>query len=131
MTCGCGNICADTLVARTDSDYVFLACSSCAGIEIYCAPTADARDSWQATVRHIAMEGGCFVLSANQFCKRSDFPDSEEYSFQSGPSAAGMLPGEVVCRGGSVIISPSGAILAGPKFDGEGVLTADLGEFSY
>ena len=44
------------------------------GIEIYCAPTADGRDSWIASMRHIAVEGRCFVLSCNQFSRRSDFP---------------------------------------------------------
>ena len=44
------------------------------GIEIYCAPTADARDTWLATMRHIACEGRCFVLSANQFARRRDYP---------------------------------------------------------
>src|SRR5271165_5612496 len=44
------------------------------GIEIYCAPTADARDSWIASMRHIAVEGRCFVRSANQFNRRSDYP---------------------------------------------------------
>jgi len=44
------------------------------GIEIYCAPTADARESWSASMRHIAIEGRCFVLSCNQFNRRRDFP---------------------------------------------------------
>ncbi len=44
------------------------------GIQIYCAPTADAREAWLSTVRHIALEGRCFVLSANQFARRSDYP---------------------------------------------------------
>ena len=45
------------------------------GIEIYMAPTADARDSWQATMQHIASEGRCFVLGCNQFVSRSMVPD--------------------------------------------------------
>src|SRR6266404_4986306 len=61
------------------------------GIEIYCAPTADARDSWLATVRHIAVEGRCFVLSCNQFNRRQDFP--ADYS-----SAFGETPDQVVTR---------------------------------
>ncbi|KAL6634802.1 hypothetical protein ACP70R_027473 [Stipagrostis hirtigluma subsp. patula] len=94
------------------------------GIEIYCAPTADSRPVWQASMTHIALEGGCFVLSANQFCRRKDYPPPPEYEFaglDEEPS-----PDTVVCPGGSVIISPSGTVLAGPNYDGEALITADL-----
>ncbi|CAM8977474.1 unnamed protein product [Rhodiola kirilowii] len=94
------------------------------GIEIYCAPTADSRDVWQASMIHIALEGGCFVLSANQFCRRKDYPPSPEYEFLGVDE--NITPDYVVCRGGSVIISPSGTILAGPNYEGEALITADL-----
>jgi len=90
------------------------------GVQIYLAPTADSRDTWQATMRHIALEGRCFVLGCNQYVTRSmypaDLPGYEELANQP----------DVMCRGGSVIISPMGEILAGPLFDKEGILTADL-----
>ena len=89
------------------------------GIEIYCAPTADARDSWIASVRHIAVEGRCFVLSCNQFNRRRDFPTDYE-------SQAGADPDAVITRGGSCIIDPFGNFLAGPNFDGEAILVAEL-----
>lgn len=95
------------------------------GVELYCAPTADARGTWQVSMLHIALEGGCFVLSANQFCRRRDYPPAPEYVYSGfGESEPG--PDEVVCAGGSVIISPTGTILAGPNFDGEALITADL-----
>ncbi|XP_022728653.1 bifunctional nitrilase/nitrile hydratase NIT4A isoform X3 [Durio zibethinus] len=94
------------------------------GIEIYCAPTADSRDVWQASMTHIALEGGCFVLSANQFCRRKDYPPPPEYLF-SGTEEE-LTPDSVVCAGGSVIISPSGAIVAGPNYNGEALISADL-----
>lgn len=94
------------------------------GIEIYCAPTADARDIWQASMTHIALEGGCFVLSANQFCRRKDYPSSPDYTF--GDADDKLTPDSVVCAGGSVIISPSGAVLAGPNYEGEALISADL-----
>lgn len=100
-----------------------------AGVEIYCAPTADSRDVWQASMTHIALEGGCFVLSANQFCQRKDYPPPPEYLF-SGTEEE-LTPDSVVCAGGSVIISPSGAILAGPNYDGEALISADLGLYCY
>lgn len=89
------------------------------GIEIYCAPTADARDSWLATVRHIAVEGRCFVLSCNQFNRRSDFPADYRSIF-------GESSDNVVCRGGSCIIDPFGELLAGPNLEGEAILIAEL-----
>ncbi|XP_020578682.1 bifunctional nitrilase/nitrile hydratase NIT4-like isoform X2 [Phalaenopsis equestris] len=94
------------------------------GIEIYCAPTADARELWQASMTHIALEGGCFVLSANQFCRRKDYPSPPEYEFAGVDGEPS--PDSVVCAGGSVIISPSGVVLAGPNYEGEALITADL-----
>jgi nitrilase len=89
------------------------------GIEIYCAPTADGRETWLSTVRHIAQEGRCFVLSSNQFARRRDYP--ADY-----PTEFGDDPETVLSRGGSCIIGPLGEILAGPDFDGETILTADI-----
>jgi len=90
------------------------------GIELYLAPTADSRDTWQATLRHIACEGRCFVLGCNQFVTKSMYPAD-----LPGLAELDSQP-EVMCRGGSVIISPLGEILAGPLFDQEGILYADL-----
>ena len=89
------------------------------GIEIYCAPTADGRDSWIASVRHIAVEGRCFVLSANQFNRRRDFP--ADY-----PLAHGSEPDAVLSRGGSCIVDPFGNFLSGPNFEGPAILSAEL-----
>uniref|UniRef100_A0A1J3CXK3 nitrilase n=1 Tax=Noccaea caerulescens TaxID=107243 RepID=A0A1J3CXK3_NOCCA len=93
------------------------------GIEIYCAPTADGSKEWQSSMLHIAMEGGCFVLGACQFCLRSDYPDHPDYLFSE--NAQGNKD-TVVSPGGSVIISPLGKVLAGPNFESEGLITADL-----
>jgi nitrilase len=89
------------------------------GIEIYCAPTADARDSWLATVRHIAVEGRCFVLSCNQFNRRSDFPADYRSIYGENPDA-------IVCRGGSCIVDPFGNFLVGPNTESEGILVAEV-----
>jgi nitrilase len=89
------------------------------GIQLWCAPTADPRDSWVASMQHIACEGRCFVLSANQFARRSDYPDDYPIDSQRGPD-------EVLCRGASVIVSPLGEILAGPEVSDEAILRADL-----
>ena len=89
------------------------------GVTLYCAPTVDDRETWLSTMRHIALEGRCFVLSACQFAKRRDFP--ERY-----PLDAEREPDAVLIRGGSCIIGPLGEILAGPAFDQEAVLTAEI-----
>jgi nitrilase len=89
------------------------------GIQIYCAPTADSRDSWLATVRHIAVEGRCFVLSSNQFNRRRDFPVDYASSFSDDPET-------VVTPGGSCIVDPFGNFIAGPNTDGEAILIAEI-----
>jgi nitrilase len=84
------------------------------GIQLYCAPTVDDREIWTSTMRHIAYEGRCFVLSACQFTREGEYPDA------------------VAIRGGSVIVSPLGQVLAGPVYGEECVLRAevDLGEIA-
>lgn len=84
------------------------------GVEIYLAPTADQRETWQATMRHIACEGRCFVLGCNQFVTKDMYPAD----LADQP--------HMMCRGGSVIVSPFGEIIAGPLYDEEGILYADL-----
>ena len=88
-------------------------------IQIWCAPTADARDSWTASMRHIAVEGRCYVLSANQYATRSDYPD--DY-----PSVFGEASDEVMTRGGSCIVDPFGEVLAGPHYGSETILLAEI-----
>jgi nitrilase len=75
-------------------------------VQIYCAPTVDDRETWPVTMRHIALEGRCFVLSA---CQHTE-----------------------LIRGGSVIVAPLGKVLAGPCYDGECILRAeiDVGEIA-
>lgn len=89
------------------------------GIEIYCAPTADCRETWIASMRHIAVEGRCFVLACNQFNRRCDFPS--DYHADLGED-----PDRIVTKGGSCIVDPFGNFLAGPHMDGEVILTAEI-----
>lgn len=94
-------------------------------IQLYCAVTADDRESWIPSMRHIAYEGRCFVLSACQFIKRSDYPEMYK-------PVHGKDPKTVLIRGGSCIVSPFGEILAGPEYEKECILTAeiDLGDIA-
>lgn len=89
-------------------------------IALYCAPTADDRDTWVSTMQHIAMEGRCFVLSSCQHLRRSDFPSDRMNNRL--PEA----PETVLMRGGSMIIDPMGKILAGPVHNQDALLTAEL-----
>lgn len=89
------------------------------GVDVWCAPTVDDRDAWQATMRHVALEGRCFVLSASQYLRRDALP-ADLHPVQ------GDEPDTILISGGSVIVSPLGEILAGPLRDGEGILSAEL-----
>jgi len=89
------------------------------GINLWCAPTVDEREIWQASMRHIAYEGRCFVLSACQYLRRSDCPP--DYACIQGDD-----PQTELIRGGSVIISPLGEVLAGPVYGSEAILSVEI-----
>lgn len=89
------------------------------GVELYCAPTADDRPTWGASMTHIAMEGRTHVLSACQFITKDAYPADH-------PFDTDLPHGDIVMRGGSMIVAPSGEILAGPVFDEETILYADV-----
>jgi nitrilase len=86
------------------------------GVEIYLAPTADDSESWHDSIRHIAREARAFVLSCCVFQRASSYPDDI-------PVAEGD---DLLGRGGSAIVAPDGTYLAGPLWDEEGILYADL-----
>jgi len=88
------------------------------GVEIYIAPTADSRDAWTSTMRHIALEGRCYVLGCNQYYTKSMYPDSY--------ASTVAIEKENLCPGGSVIVSPLGELIAGPLFDKAGTLKATI-----
>lgn len=87
------------------------------GIEIYLAPTADNRESWLTALKHIAVEGRCYVMGANQYVTKDHYPPSLQEDI--------IDENEVMSPGGSVIISPNGKVLAGPLFNEEGLLTTE------
>ncbi|TRY29046.1 carbon-nitrogen hydrolase family protein [Aliiglaciecola sp. M165] len=87
------------------------------GIEIWCAPTVDERDIWQASMRHIAHEGRNFVISA---CQYQPSPKA------SGRQLEGWDEDRAMIRGGSVIVDPMGEVLAGPLYNQEGLITAQI-----
>ncbi len=88
------------------------------GVQIYLAPTADSRPDWLATMKHIALEGRCFVLGCNQYFRTDMYPEEYQQYVKDQPVD--------FCEGGSVIISPLGEVLAGPLLGEHGVLIAEL-----
>lgn len=88
-----------------------------AGPQIWVAPTADDSESWQATVRHIAIEAGAFVVSVPQYLPRAAFGDDFPAVIPEGLECLG--------RGGAVVVDPMGSVIAGPLYDQEGIVVAD------
>lgn len=91
------------------------------GVQIYCTPTADDRATWPASMIHIALEGRVFVLSACQAITAQEYPPE----FQAQCQLA-VQPGDYLMHGGSMIVAPSGEVLAGPVHDCETELYADI-----
>ena len=89
-------------------------------VALYCAPTADDRDTWISTMQHVAMEGRCFVLSSCQHLRRAQLPMDALHNRL--PEA----PDTLLMRGGSCIISPMGKVLAGPVYGEDALLTAEI-----
>ncbi|MCY9513236.1 carbon-nitrogen hydrolase family protein [Paenibacillus apiarius] len=90
------------------------------GIDIYLAPTADARDTWQATIRHIACEGRSFVISCNQFATKASYP-ADLACYEDLKEDA-----DILSRGGSAIVGPLGEYVVKPLYNQEGILFATL-----
>ncbi len=88
-------------------------------IEIYVAPTADDWETWAASMRHVALEGRCYVLSSCQYTQRKHYP-ADYGAFPSDD------PEFVVMRGGSCVVDPFGNIISGPVFNAEAILYADI-----
>ncbi|MCC6076565.1 carbon-nitrogen hydrolase family protein [Pseudomonas sp. GCM10022188] len=87
------------------------------GVDIWCAPTVDERDMWQATMRHVACEGRCFVVSA---CQVQDSPNALGLEVEGWPAERPLI------NGGSVIVGPLGEVLAGPLLGERGLLVAEI-----
>src|SRR5436305_308798 len=89
------------------------------GVEIYIAPTADDSDQWQVTLAHIARESRAYVVAPCHFQRASSYP--ADFALASELDGA-----ETLGRGGSAILAPNGSYLAGPLYDEEGILYAEL-----
>ena len=88
------------------------------GPQIWVAPTADDTDGWLASMRHIAIESGAFVVSAPQYIPASAFPADFPVELPEGKDVFG--------RGGAAIVEPAGGeVIAGPLYGEEGIVVAD------
>lgn len=87
------------------------------GVQIWCAPTVDERDIWQSSMRHIAHEGRCFVISA---CQVQPSPK------ELGVDVPEWDPHRPLIRGGSVVVNPMGEVIAGPLVGTTGLVTAEI-----
>ncbi|WP_311880775.1 MULTISPECIES: carbon-nitrogen hydrolase family protein [unclassified Pseudomonas] len=87
------------------------------GIEVWCAPTVDEREMWQVSMRHIAHEGRCFVVSA---CQVQASPQALGVEIANWPADRPLI------AGGSVIVGPMGDVLAGPLRGEAGLLCAEI-----
>lgn len=89
------------------------------GVQVWIAPTADDSDGWLASMRHIAIESGAFVVSVPQYIPREAFP--ADFPVTLPPDL------QVLGRGGAAIIEPlGGEIIAGPLYDREGIVSAEI-----
>jgi nitrilase len=88
------------------------------GVQLWCAPTVDSREMWRTSMRHIAYEGRCFVLSACQRLRKEDWQEDLR-----------VMGGEI--EGRSLIVSPFGDVLAGPMEEtGLAVAEIDMDEIA-
>jgi nitrilase len=91
------------------------------GVEIYVAPTYDTGEGWISTMRHIALEGRCWVLGSGSLLRGNDIPDDFPGRLQLFPD-----PDEWINDGDSVVVNPQGRITAGPLHREAGILYADI-----
>ena len=90
------------------------------GVTLYLSPNTNDNDEWQATIRHIALEGRCYFINSDLYFTRASYPDTLHC-----PEELARLP-EVVCRGGSCIVDPFGHYVTEPVWDREAIIRAEL-----
>jgi len=91
------------------------------GTQIYIAPTWDCGDTWLATLRHIAKEGGVYVIGCGTPTQVGDIPDA--YGFKKKYYGG---DDEWINTGDAAIVDPTGKILAGPAHKTREIIYADI-----
>ncbi len=87
-----------------------------AGVQIYVAPTWDSGDAWLSTLKHIAVEGRCFVIGCCSAVSKESIPERYEFRDRFG---------DWINAGNSAIVNPRGKIIAGPATKEETILYAE------
>lgn len=90
------------------------------GITLYISPNTNDNEEWQATIRHIAIEGHCYFINCDMFFTRDAYPKDLHC-----PDEIGRLS-DIVCRGGSCVVDPYGHYVTQPVWDKEDILFAEL-----
>ena len=90
------------------------------GVTLYLSPNTNDNEEWQATIRHIAIEGHCYFINCDMVFERSQYPAD-----LNAQEEIARLP-ETVCRGGSCIVDPYGHYVTEPVWDREALIYADL-----
>ncbi len=90
-------------------------------LEVLVVPTWDCGEEWIASMRHIAREGGCWVIASGTAMQASDLPAD-----LPGRAALFADPDEWLCDGDAVVVRPGGKLAAGPLHRDKGMLVAEV-----
>ena len=90
------------------------------GVQIHVAPTWDSSENWLLSMRHIAREGGMYVIGVCSAVKMDDIPDKYEFKKLYSGNREWINPGN------SCIINPRGEFIAGPLPEKEEILYAEI-----
>lgn len=90
------------------------------GVSLYISPNTNDNEEWQATIRHIAIEGHCFFINSDMYFTKEMYPTGLHC-----PEEIAKLP-DTVCRGGSCIVDPYGHYVTEPVWDKEAIIYAEL-----
>jgi len=90
------------------------------GVTLYLAPNTNNNEEWQTTIRHIAIEGHCYVINVNQYVTKYMYPDNLLCSDEIAKLPDGVL------TGGSCIVDPFGHYVTEPVWDKEEIIYVDI-----
>ncbi|MFQ5675710.1 MAG: carbon-nitrogen hydrolase family protein [bacterium] len=90
------------------------------GTQILVVPTWDKSENWLQSLKHIAREGGLFVVSCCMGIRMNDIPDRYEFK-KAYPEGR-----EWINAGNSCIVNPKGEIIAGPLEMQQDILYAEI-----